>query len=125
MRRGTETAHAESFPFELLDFGDRREGHHRVSVGAFGRSDQDHVVALEPGLYHGADVDDGRIAGDQRLGGQLAAAKENQFGIQAVLAEKAGVFGHPDMDLVVRHGGIADFDLFNVLRACRGERSQK
>ena len=46
-------------------------------------------MAAQARLHDRADVDDGRIAGDQSLGGHLAAAQKNRFDLEAVLVEES------------------------------------
>jgi hypothetical protein len=81
-------------------------------------------VSLEPGLHDGADIHDRRVAGDERLGRQLAASKEDQLRVQAVFFEQAGFLGDPDMDLIVGDRGIADLDPFELL-ALDGSKRQE
>ena len=111
MRRRAKAADSQALAFQLLDPGNRRLGDDRIIVSRFGRSDQNDVVALQAGLHHGADIDDRRIAGNQRLRRHLAAAKEYHFGIEAVAAKDAGILGDPNMNLIVGDRRIADLDL--------------
>ena len=79
-------------------------------------------MALKTCLNDGADINDRRIASHQRLGGELAATKKNNFGIEAVLPKKSRILSNPDVNLVVRDSGIADFDFLDILRA-RGSQA--
>ena len=82
-----KAAHAEAFSLELLDLGYIRTGDNRIIITVFRRGDENDIMPLQAGLDHRADIDDRRIAGDQRLRRHLSAAEENNFGIQTVFLE--------------------------------------
>ena len=87
VRRRTKAADAEPFALELLDLADAGPRHHRIVVRVFRRGDQDDIVPLQARLHDCTDIDDRRIAGDQRLRRHLTAAEKNDFGVEAVLAK--------------------------------------
>ena len=87
MRRRAETADAESLAFELFQLVDPFAGENDLVIHCFHRGNQNEVVALQAGLDHCANIDDGRIAGHQRLSCHPSAAEKNPLCIQTVLAE--------------------------------------
>ena len=65
--------------FELFQLGDARTGKYDQIVFGLDRGGEHKIVALDRRLDDGADIDDRRIAADQRLGGHLAAAKQDRL----------------------------------------------
>ena len=72
MGRRAVAADAESLAFEIFEFVDAFARENNLIVLGFDGGDQHQVVALQAGLHDGADIDDRRIAGHQRLGRHLA-----------------------------------------------------
>ncbi len=82
-----EAGDAEALAFELFQLGDSRTGKHDQVVFGFDRGGEHEIVALNRRLDDGADIDDRRIAADQRLGRHLAAAKQDRLDFQTVFGE--------------------------------------
>src|SRR5215467_2278889 len=108
-------ADAESFSFELLQFGYAGPREDYLIVVSFNCRHQHEVVAHETGLDYGTDIYDGRIAGNQSLGSHLSAAEKDRLHIQPVLFEKSCFFGHPNVALSETKRGVADADPSKLL----------
>src|ERR1041385_413950 len=66
-------------------------------------------TVVQAGLHYRADVDDGWVAGNQRLGRHLSAAEENNLRVETVFLEQTGVLSHPNVNLIIGDRRIADF----------------
>ena len=94
-----EAGDADALAPELFQLGDARAGENDQVVFVFHRGDEHDVVPLNRRLDHGADIDDRRIAADQRLGRHLAAAKQDRLDFQAIFVEQPHLAGDPDVTL--------------------------
>src|SRR5258708_21616173 len=97
MGRRAETANAELFAFEIFELVDAFAGENNLVVLRFYGGDQNQVVALQTGLHYGADVNDRRIAGYQRLRGHLAPPQKNRLYFEAIFVEPSHFFRYPDV----------------------------
>ena len=73
-------------------------------------------MPLDGRLNHRADIDDRRVAADQRLRRNLSAAKKDRLDFQPVLVEKPHLFGDPNITLAKAERRVTDLDPFQWLR---------
>ena len=101
-----------------------RAGKDDQIIFGFHRGDEHEVVPLDRRLNHRADIDDRRIAADQRLRRHLSAAKKDRLDFQAVLVEKSHLFGDPNIALAKAERRVTDLDPLERLGVSRGRGDQ-
>src|SRR5262245_34878877 len=94
-----ETGDTQAFALQLFQLGDTRTAEDDQVVSGFHGGDEHDVVALDRRLDYGADINDRRIAADQRLSCHLATAEKNRLHFQSVFIEQTLFFGDPNVAL--------------------------
>lgn len=72
-----------------------------------------------------AEIHDGRVPGYQGLGCQLSSARENNVRVETVPFKEPRFLRYPDVNLIIRDGGITEFDLFQLLAVNQRDEEKK